>query len=322
MSKKNIVIIDHRLSENKIESDVLGEHGLRVFHEQSQFMGSSEDLKQVEGILSWHTAQLDRSALSQCPGLKAIVRIGAGYDNVDLEYCRENGIRVSNVPDYGVDDVATHAVSLFLTIEKNLMVLNQSARTKAWGWADTMDLRRISSLNFSVVGLGRIGTAVAQQVRPLVKNVGYYDPFKPMGYGKSLGLQHFMELSELCEWSDVISFHCDLNESSRQMISKNFVDHCKPNALLVNTARGGLFGDDFLTLMDEKKMKLGSDVLLDEHSVRDDSVFQWCQQNPDRSLLTPHCAFSNSSSFYELRSKACLELLRLLNGEVPHYGVL
>ena len=210
-------------------------------------------LNEAVGALMWHTITLTKEDLDKFKGLRIIVRIGSGVDNVDIKAAGEMGIAVCNVPGYGVEEVADTTLCLILNLYRRTYWLAnmikegkkfqgpEQVREAATGCA------RIRGDTLGIVGLGRVGTAVALRAKAFGFNVIFYDPYLPDGIEKSLGLTRVYTLQDLLFQSDCVSLHCTLNEHNHHLINDYTIKQMRPGAFLVNTARGGLVDEAALS---------------------------------------------------------------------------
>jgi len=308
----------------------------RIFGSQAQVLAlnakrNEEVLGRIEdadAILAWHDLHWNEAMLSRLKKCKSIVRVGAGFDNVDLATAKKFGIIVSNVPDYGTHDVADHAMSLLLALARGLFPNNRKSTEgeKSWAWGLAPSFR-LTGKKMGIIGLGRIGTAAAMRAKAFGMEVGFYDPYKPAGWDKALGLIKYFTLRELLAESDVLSFHTPLTPETKGMANREFFTHCKRGVVVINTARGPVM--DWLAFKDAFQSGqiscAGFDVLPVEPIDLEDSMLRsWANGDSelrDRLLITPHCAFYSSEAFLEMREKAALESLRVLRGEKPQSQV-
>ena len=143
-----------------------------------------------------------------------------GYDNVDCGLARQRGIPVANVPDYGTEDVADTAIGMMLALARGIAYLNSRLRAELgpWSYLQAVPLHRLRGRVFGIVGLGRIGTAAALRAKALGMDVAFYDPYKPDGYDKALGVRRVESFDELLAQAHVLSLHCPLTEETRHMV--------------------------------------------------------------------------------------------------------
>ena len=146
----------------------------------SVFNGTPVDKGEVEVLLIWHHA-VTRGELQKYPKLKAVVRYGVGVDNVDLAACYERGIKVFNNPDYGVDEVSDTAIAMIMALSRNILAYDRVARDlvlnpnpkKQWQENTNRSSKRLSECTLGIIGVGRIGSAVARKMLPVVNSVNF-----------------------------------------------------------------------------------------------------------------------------------------------------
>ncbi|KAG8236697.1 hypothetical protein J437_LFUL016876 [Ladona fulva] len=235
-------------------------------------------LNEAVGALMWHTIILTKEDLEKFKTLRIIVRIGSGVDNIDVKAAGELGIAVCNVPGYGVEEVADTTLCLILNLYRRTYWLANMVREgkKFTGPEQVREAAqgcaRIRGDTLGIVGLGRIGSAVALRAKAFGFNVIFYDPYLPDGIEKSLGLTRVYTLQDLLFQSDCVSLHCTLNEHNHHLINEFTIKQMRPGAFLVNTARGGLVDDDSLaTALKQGRIRAAA---LDVHENEPYNVFQ------------------------------------------------
>ena len=288
---------------------------------------SPEHWAQADAVLIWHEMELTASVLARLERCKVIVRIGVGFDNVDIEAAGAQGICVCNVPDYGTEDVADHSIGLVLAIERGLVSYDREARGGSWSWDAAGPLRRVRGLKLGIIGLGRIGTATAMRGRALGMDVLFYDPYKPVGYDKAMGFRQVHELRDFLSRVDVVSIHVPLTDETRNMADESFFAQLPPGAVFINAGRGQCHNMDALhdVLRSGHLRGAGLDVLPEEPPPADHPLIKAWKQEADwlqgRLIITPHAAFYNQESYAEMRRKAAEEALRVLEGRPPRSPV-
>lgn len=278
-------------------------------------------LNEAVGALMWHTIILTKEDLEKFKALRIIVRIGSGVDNIDVKAAGELGIAVCNVPGYGVEEVADTTLCLILNLYRRTYWLANMVREgkKFTGPEQVRDAAqgcaRIRGDTLGIVGLGRIGSAVALRAKAFGFNVSFYDPYLPDGIEKSLGLTRVYTLQELLFHSDCVSLHCTLNEHNHHLINEYTIKQMRPGAFLVNTARGGLVDDEALA----QALKQGRirAAALDVHENEPYNVFQGALKDAPNLLCTPHAAFYSEAATTELREMAASEIRRAIVGTIP-----
>ncbi|XP_076762080.1 C-terminal binding protein isoform X2 [Xylocopa sonorina] len=283
-------------------------------------------LNEAVGALMWHTIILTKEDLEKFKTLRIIVRIGSGVDNIDVKAAGELGIAVCNVPGYGVEEVADTTLCLILNLYRRTYWLANMVREgkKFTGPEQVREAAtgcaRIRGDTLGIVGLGRIGSAVALRAKAFGFTVIFYDPYLPDGIEKSLGLNRVYTLQDLLFQSDCVSLHCTLNEHNHHLINEFTIKQMRPGAFLVNTARGGLVDDDALAAaLKQGRIRAAA---LDVHENEPFNVFQGqssqCPLKDAPNLLcTPHAAFYSDASCTELREMAASEIRRAIVGRIP-----
>ena len=317
------VIITDYIIDPYIERQVFGDSVeiicLNTYNEKQ----ISDEICDADVLMVWHV-EITRYTIDRLKKCKAILRIGTGYDNVDWVYARNRGIDVTNVPDYGTEEVADTACSMILSLTRGINRYNEEARQYNRGWQEnfTADLQRLSSHNLGIIGLGRIGTATSIRMKAFNMNVGFFDPYLQDGVDKSLGLKRFNTLDEIIEWASVLSIHTPLTIETQSMIDDKFISNCNDNMILINTARGGIVKSLSILhqgLLSGKIGGLGLDVLPEEPPNHDDELISnWIKRNAEISpkiIITPHTAFYSQESWEEMRVKAARNAANIQNGE-------
>jgi len=319
-----IVIPDRQSTPAEIEQKIFGNRGKVVClnaKNNSEMYGKIED---ADAILAWHDLSWDKEVIQSLKNCKVIVRVGTGFDNIDLDEAKSRGIIVCNVPDYGTNDVADHTVMLLLATARGLMGYNQSAKESPGGWKwGVAPAFRLTNKILGVIGLGRIGCAVALRAKSFGMNVGFYDPYLPQGWQKTLGLNRYTSLDELARASDVVSIHTPLTAETTNMLDRKFWQKTKKGVVFINTGRGSVFNwPDFVEAFQAEHISAAAfDVLPQEPLNPSDPLLKkWIEGDPNlqrRLIITPHCAFYCPEAVEEMREKAALEALRILKGEKP-----
>ncbi|XP_066582116.1 C-terminal-binding protein isoform X3 [Prorops nasuta] len=278
-------------------------------------------LNEAVGALMWHTIILTKEDLEKFKTLRIIVRIGSGVDNIDVKAAGELGIAVCNVPGYGVEEVADTTLCLILNLYRRTYWLANMVREgkKFTGPEQVREAAtgcaRIRGDTLGIVGLGRIGSAVALRAKAFGFTVMFYDPYLPDGIEKSLGLTRVYTLQDLLFQSDCVSLHCTLNEHNHHLINDFTIKQMRPGAFLVNTARGGLVDDDALAAaLKQGRIRAAA---LDVHENEPYNVFQGPLKDAPNLLCTPHAAFYSDASCTELREMAASEIRRAIVGRIP-----
>ena len=322
--KYKILIPDRLEAPADIEQSVFGEeYELSLYQAKSHSEIPDKVWAECDAVLAWHDIHYSSDLLTKMKNCKVIVRVGVGYDNIDLEAAKANDIIICNVPDYGTDDVADHAMALILSLSRGIAEYNIAAKSGQWSWETGNNLRRIKGSTLGIVGLGRIGTAVALRAKSFGLDVLFYDPYKPYGYEKVFSIERAASLFDVAANSDIITIHAPLTAETNNMINRDFFDVCKNGTMLINTARGGIVNTDHLfdAMMNNKISKAGLDVLpVEPPDPNHPLISKWKKNEKDwegRIIITPHSAFYNRDSYIEMRRKAAEEVKRILENKEP-----
>jgi C-terminal binding protein len=264
-------------------------------------------------ILFHDIAALTDATFARAGRCKAVIRAGVGYNNVDWKAAGERGILVCNVPDYGTEEVADHAMMLLLATARKLLPLDASMRAGTWDFKVGQSAPRLRGKTLGLIGCGRIGIAMAMRAKAFGLDVVFYDPVQPPGMEKALGIRREYELEPLLAQSQFLSLHCYLDDSSRHIINARTLAMLPPGAILINTARGGLVEHEALVEALKSGHLSGAGIDVFEREPLDDDRLR---THPE-VILTPHSAFYSMESFVEMRTKAAQEARRILLGEAP-----
>jgi len=261
-------------------------------------------------------APITERVVSSLPKLGIVSRIGAGFDTVDTDACARHGVWVANSPDYGVGEVATHALALALALVRNVVAYHRDIHGGRWHFLSSGPLRRVGDMTLGVVGLGRIGKRMAHVSRNVFARVVACDPY--LIDGDFPAYVERRELKTLFADSDVVSLHVPLNAETHGMVSGDVLVAAKPGLFLVNTARGAVIDvDAALEALDAGRLAgMGLDVLPVEPVPADSRLL-----GHPRVILTPHAAFYSVESERELRRKAAQNVVAWLSTGRPTYVV-
>jgi len=315
MRKPLIAIIDWAASpqddsDSAVERAVIGDTA-----QVKRFLCSSDadfndEISNADAIIVWHNTPITATGLNRLRNCKVIVRNGVGFDSVDIDVARQLGIPVCNVPDYGTEEVADHAIALALALCRQLFPLDAEAKRLGWAIRVQPKLRRLRELVFAVIGLGRIGTATALRAKALGFQICFYDPYLPNGVDKSIGIARAKSLPELLARADVLSVHCPLNEETRHMIGEEELALMKPSAFVVNTARGAVIKKTAIlnALRDGQLAGSGLDV------VEDEPLKTLEEAATPNLIVTCHAAFCSVESKNEMRATSARIALAAVKG--------
>lgn len=312
-----VLITDFRYGTPDIERAVLAEAGIEVVvgdcRSAAEVAGAAEG---CTGLLVTY-ARVDDTVFAARPGLRIVCRYGAGVDSVDLEAARRRGVWVANSPDYGVGEVATHALALALALVRGVAWLDRDVHAGRWNYLAAGRLRRARELTLGILGLGRIGKRMAHIARECFGDVIACDPYLIDGDFPPYVAR--VDLETLFARADLVSLHVPLTAETRGIVNADLLARMKPGAMLVNTARGAVVNlPDLLAALDAGRLERAAlDVLPEEPPPAGAAVLA----HP-RLLLTPHTAFYSEASVVENRSKAARNIVDWVRTGRPTYPVV
>jgi len=265
--------------------------------------------------------------LERFPRLRAICRMGVGYDNLDRVAAAARQIMILNVPDYGTTEVADHAIALALSLRRGLLLHHETQRAvppAAWGYIVDPLVRRSSVQTFGIVGMGRIATAVALRAKAFGFRVVFFDPYLPNGVELGLGIHRAATLEELLRQTDTLSVHTPLTRETRGLLGLKELSLLPRGAVVVNTARGPIIDIDALaTLLKSGHLAgVGLDVVPVEPPVEPvpELIRAYRAREPwtlGRLIITPHSAFFTPEAWDDIRVKSAETMRAALLGPQP-----
>jgi C-terminal binding protein len=284
---------------------------------------SDQDCVAAEGLMILRF-KIFAEDLKRFPRLRAICRMGVGYDNLDRVAAAERQIMILNVPDYGTTEVADHAMALALSLRRGLLLHHERQRATPpaiWRYIDDPLVRRSSVQTFGIVGMGRIATAVALRAKAFGFRVVFYDPHLPNGVELGLGVERAPTLEALLSQTDTLSVHAPLTRETRDLLGLKELSLLPKGAVVVNTARGPIIDIDALaTLLKSGHLAgVGLDVVPVEPPVEPvPELIRAYRAQEDwtlgRLIITPHSAFYTPQAWDDIRSKSAETMRAALLG--------
>ena len=312
-----VLIADFDYADVELERHILEGAELELITAQCR---TEEDVIEAgtgASALLTQYAPITARVLAGLPELRMVGRYGVGYDIVDVEAARERGVWVANVPDYGTEEVAVHALAMALGLLRHLPLYDRDVRGGRWHPVSTGQLYRLKNLTLGVVGLGRIGGTFARRASPW--------------FGRTLGCDPYLEedawpggverasLEEVFSESAIVSLHTPLTSETRGFIERNLFGRMQEGSYLVNTARGDLVVmEDLLWALGEGPLAGAAlDVLPQEPPPPDHPLLGY-----PNVVLTPHAAFYSLEAEEEARRKSALNVVSWAQEGRPLYPVV
>ena len=251
---------------------------------------TGEDINEIEAVSFKLASTADKTTLARFGNLKLAITRTVGTDHIDLDYCKVSDIAVYHIVDYGSFNIAEHTFALLLTGARNIMAAQKEIQQGVFSYAHHLGVS-LKGKKIGIVGTGRIGLEVIKRAKGFEMDVIAYDVVKNEKAQKEIGFD-YVELEELAQYSDIISLHAPLMDSTRHMINESIIDKMKEGVILINTARGGLLDTKALIKYINKFRFVGLDVLEDEQVfTKDHPLLEY-----PNILITPHIAFYSDAS--------------------------
>jgi D-3-phosphoglycerate dehydrogenase len=311
------LITDFDFPDVALERGIFAAAGIQLA--EAQCRGEDELIAAAQGCdaLLLQYAPVTERVLAALPRVGIVSRYGAGFDTIDTAACARHGVWVANSPDYGVGEVATHALAMALALLRHVAIYDRDVKAGRWSYLSPGPIRRAGDLTVGILGLGRIGKRFAHLARNCFARVIACDPYIIDGdfpaYVGRVGLD------ELFATSDAVSLHVPLNDETRGMVGAGLLGRMKRGSLLVNTARGAVVDvDAVLARLDDGTL---DGAALDVLPVEPLASTHPLARHP-RALLTPHAAFYSTAAEVELRRKAALNIVQWAQTGRPMYPVI
>lgn len=311
--KNKVLITDYVWPSLEIEKKLLNDHGIEII--DCNNLSREELLSEVPDAdaIIFCFKEIDSEILEVAKKCKVASRYGIGVDNIDIDKCTELGIVVTNIPDYCLEEVSDHAISMILSL--NRRIVDHWSMVRKGGWNNlSLDIPvlRLSESTLGIVGFGRIGKTISKRIASLGVRCIAYDPLlEEEDIVEGVEIVSFEKLLEL---SDFITVHVPLTNSTHHLFSYKEFKKMKNTAILVNCARGGLIDEEAASnaISNGHLGGVGLDVIEDMSDSPSSPLF-----NNHNVIITPHTAFFSKASSEELQRRTCEEVIRVLNNKIP-----
>lgn len=313
-----IVVVAHdEFTDAAVEEDVLSAVGATVLYPRNLTGPEAIEAAIEADALIVARQMVSAELLHRLRRCRIVSRAGTGVDNIDVEAASKCGIWVTNVPDYSVDEVSTHAIALLLAHVRRIPRLVELTRRGIWDSMLVRPLERLADQTLGILGFGRIGRAVARKGIGLGLAVIAHDPFVDAASMEQMGVRA-VDFEAVLRTSDFVTLHMPLTSATHHLIDAQALSLMKPSAFLINTARGGLVDEDALLHAVEAGEIAGAalDALSVEPPPLDDPLL-----HDERILITPHIGWYSEASGRDMRAWSAQEVVRVLSGEPPRYPV-
>lgn len=316
----NKVVMTITIGHTQLEEEALAKIGATLVIAQ----GRTEDelianCQDADAVLIGPNEPFTKRVIESLHKCRVISRLGIGYDNVDVKAATAKGIAVSVVPDYCVNEVSDHAMAFILAFARKILPLNQAVRAGQWKAGSSAaaqigrETHRFQVQTLGIIGLGRIGKALARKAQAFGLTVIAFDPYLTQTEVEPSGVR-LVEMEQLLRESDYISIHAPLTSETRYLLNLEAFKKMKPTAYIINNARGGLIDEQALytALAEGLIAGAGIDVTDPEPPKAENPLLQL-----DNLLITPHSSWFSQESVVELRQRAVEAVVEVLQGGWP-----
>lgn len=310
-----IVILERDTIGLDVSIESLKELGEVTVYPVSTAENAGERVRDGDIVIA-NKCPLNASTLKDAGHLKLICEFATGYDNIDLEYCEERGIRVVNVRNYSTDAVTQHTFALCFYILEKLRHYDEYVKSGAYGAQRGFSnfdktFWELAGKTWGIIGMGHIGRSVAKVAEAFGCQVIFYSPT-----GNSTCTEYERtELGDLLERSDFLSIHCPLSDQTRGLIDGEALGKMKKSAILINVARGPVVKDEdlFAALSENRIAGAGLDVTSTE-PMKDSNPLSKLK-NSDKLIITPHMAWASTEARARVVKETYENIAAFLKGE-------
>ena len=297
--------------ETKILNTAQIDFELKQCHSEEDVISQCQD---ADALIVQY-AHITKKVMDALPKLKMVVRYGVGVDTIDIEEATKHNIQICNVPDYGMNEVADHAIALMMAMTRKIVLMNNFTKSTKWDYAHSIPIHRASTQTVGVIGLGRIGRNFAIKAHALEYNIIGYDPYyKENENTKFIKIK---SLEDVIKESDIISLHIPA-DGNKNLFNDETFKMMKNNAIIINVVRGGIINEDDLydALVNKEIAGAAIDCAATEPMMPNNKLFTL-----DNYLATPHMAWYSEEAALELKRKVAEECVSFLKEHTVRYPI-
>ncbi|MEK1850927.1 MAG: C-terminal binding protein [Phyllobacterium sp.] len=317
--KPKVVITDHDYGDLDIEQSILESAGARIVALQAKSEEELfEEVRDCDAVINQY-ARVGAATIAQMERCRVIARYGVGIDIVDVEAATRKGILVTNVRDYCTDEVADHAIALWLALARKLFKYNSATHKGIWRWQEGQPVHRLDGRVMGIVSFGKIGQAIARRAKAFGVAIIAYDPYLAEGVAEALGVGRVGK-EEILQRSDYLMMQVPMTPETHYFLGEAEFARMKWGAIIVNTGRGPTIDSRALcqALTEGHIAGAGLDDIEEEPA----KLRAWSPaDNPlfslDNVIVTSHVAYYSEESIRLARETAASEVARVLRGERP-----
>jgi dihydroxy-acid dehydratase len=314
-----VVIADYDFGDVDIERAIIERAGFELVARQCKSEGDViAAARDAVGVITQY-ARVGARAVEAFTRCQVIARYGTGVDIVDVDAATRRGIQVTNAPnEWCADEVADHAIALWLAAVRKVTQYDAAARRGAWQWQTGQPIHRVRGRVFGLLSFGAIARGIAERARPFGVELWVHDPFIDQDDIHRQGARA-VSFDELVRGSDYLVIQAPLTPDTRALFDDKVLRKMKPTAILINTARGPIVADAAL----HRALQEGwiAAAALDDIEEEPAKHLDWQPTNPlfrlDNAIITPHAAYYSEESIHSVREIAANEVVRVLTGQHP-----
>jgi len=315
-----VVVTDYEFPSVSIEREILKEIGANLIEGHCKTEDDVIAIASDADVVINQYTPITEGIIKHFKKCKAIIHYGIGVNNVDIKAATKREIYVVTIPDYCVDDVSTHAVTLILTCLRKVVFLNNALKQDGkWDFNLAKPIRRLSSLTLGIVGFGKIGRSLAKKAKGFeFRSILAYDPYVSINAKEEYNEVKMVDITELLKKADIISIHVPLNEKTRHFFNEEKFRMMKKNAIIVNVSRGSVIDEKALikALEHAQLGGAGLDVFEEEPVTNNNPLLKM-----KNVVVTPHLAWYSEEALQDLQKKVAEEAVRILQGGRPIFSV-
>jgi D-3-phosphoglycerate dehydrogenase len=315
--EREVIVSDNKTVDPSIQQEILAEADAELTQTTVRTEDAVIDAVQgAEGLIVDAATPVTAEVFESVDSLQVVGRAGIGVDNVGVDTAEDHGVTVVYVPDYCVDEVATHALALLLATVRSVHHFDRRTTDGEWDWKDGQPIHRLRGSTLGLVGFGKISRRFAAMVQGMGLTVLTHDPYVPSHEGTHFDVDS-VGFEELLDRSEYVSVHVPLYEETRDLFNKRAFDQMRDDAILINTARGPVINEDALVaaLDDGEIARAGLDVMVSEPP--DESPLL----GREDVVVTPHTSWYSEASRRDLSEYVARDVVRVLIGDEPRSPV-